>query len=161
MQGPLRPYIFIYALLIATFAGCNKPMNAQENNKIIKEGIIGQLIWIEGNQMPSVGFEGQEIPAGQPVQREVHIYELTKTSQVEQKDNFYTNIQTELVKTVMSDKNGVFKVSLPPGKYSLFVKEPKGLFANLFDGYGQIMPVEVYKDEVNQIAIQINYMASF
>ena len=161
MQQPFKKTLILFFILTAFLTACNKPMNAQENNKIVKEGIVGQLIWLEGNLMPVIGFEDREASAGQPVQREVHIYEATKTAQAEQNENFYSNIKTELIKTVMSDKNGIFKVSLPPGKYSIFVKEPKGLFANISDGYGYIMPVEVFKDEVTQTTIKINYMASY
>jgi len=135
-------------------------MNAQENNKIVKQGVAGRLVWLEGNLMPSIEG-GANTPAGQAVQREVHIYEVTKTSEAQQSDNFYSNIQTNLVKVVMSEKNGFFKASLEPGQYSLFVKEPKGLFANIFDAYGHIMPIEVLEDEVTEVTININYMAAY
>lgn len=153
-------YIFFILALTTLLTSCNKSMNAQDN-KVVKQGIAGRLIWLEGNLMPSIEQEGQNAPAGQPVQREVHIYEVTKTSQADQHENFYSNIQTNLVKVVMSEKNGFFKASLEPGQYSLFVKEPKGLFANLFDGYGHIMPVEVIEDEVTEVTIKINYMAAY
>lgn len=136
-------------------------MNAQNSSKVVKQGIVGQLIWLEGNLMPTIEGSGRDIPKGQPVQREVYIYPLTKTSQAERNENFYDNIQTELITKVMSDQNGIFKVSLEPGKYSVFVKEQKGLFANIFDGYGNIMPVEVYQDEVTQMTIEINYKAAY
>ncbi len=153
-------FTFFIFVLTAFLISCNKPMNAQENNKIVKQGIVGRLLWLEGNLMPSIEGGGN-IPAGQPVQREVHIYEVTKMSEAEQHENFYSNIQTNLVKVVMSEKNGFFKTSLEPGQYSLFVKEPKGLFANIFDAYGHIMPVEVLEDEVTEVTININYMAAY
>ncbi len=152
-------YLFIFAF--ATFLiSCNKPMNAQENNKAVKQGVMGRLVWLEGNLMPSIEAGGNA-PAGQPVQREVHIYEVTKISEAEQSENFYKNIQTKLVKVVMSEKNGFFRTALEPGQYSFFVKEPKGLFANIFDAYGHIMPVEVIEDEVAEVTININYMAAY
>ena len=135
-------------------------MNAQENNKAVKQGVMGRLVWLEGNLMPSIEAGGNA-PAGQPVQREVHIYEVTKISEAEQSENFYKNIQTKLVKVVMSEKNGFFRTALEPGQYSFFVKEPKGLFANIFDAYGHIMPVEVMEDEVTEVTININYMAAY
>lgn len=153
-------FTFFIFLLTAFLISCNKPMNAQEKNKVVKQGVAGRLLWLEGNLMPSIEGGGNNA-AGQPVQREVHIYEATKMSEATQTENFYNNIQTKLVKVVMSEKNGFFKASLEPGQYSLFVKEPKGLFANIFDAYGYIMPVEVIEDEVTEVTININYMAAY
>lgn len=150
----------VLTLSIIFLFSCSKAMQQQNHTKVLKEGIAGQLIWLEGNLMPTID-DSRTLPKGQPVQREVHIYALTKTSEAERDESFYKNIQTELIQKVMSDKNGLFKISLPPGKYSLFVKETQGLFANIFDGYGNIMPVEVYKDEVTTVRIEINYMAAY
>jgi len=136
-------------------------MSSETSNKPIKQGIVGQLIWLEGNLMPTTDTEGRAIPPGQTVQREVVVYELTKTSQTKSENNFYSDIQTKLVAEVMSNQYGIFRIPLEPGKYSIFVKEPKGLFANSFDGYGHIMPVEVFKDELTEVKIEINYMASY
>ena len=160
MNQTVSKGVFVVILLLMFLYSCNKAMSNQESSKL-KQGISGQLIWLEGNVMPSVETAGQPNPQGQPVQREVYVYELTKTSEAERKDQFYSNIQTTLVKKLMSEPDGSFKVPLPPGKYSVFVKEPRGLFANLFDGYGNIMPVEVYEDEFTEVTIEINYMAAY
>lgn len=157
----LNPSISILAFLSILSFSCSKAMNTEDSSKPIKQGIIGQLIWLEGNLMPTPEANARAIPQGQTVQRQVVIYEITKTSQAKKDGNFYSDIETKLVKEVMSDKNGIFRVSLEPGKYSLFVKEPQGLFANVFDGYGHIMPVEVFKDEITEVKIEINYMAAY
>lgn len=149
----------LFILSGALLLSCNKSMQ-QSSTKPLKEGILGQLVWLEGNLMPTIGND-REIPKGQPVQREVLVYELTKTGEAAKEGHFYQNIQTELIQKVMSDKHGIFRLHLPPGKYSIFVKESEGLFANMFDGYGHIMPVEVFKDEVTPVTIEINYMAAY
>ena|SRR5690554_6171275 len=157
---PMALKNILLTLSVVFLCSCSKSMQQQNNTKILKEGIAGQLIWLEGNLMPTID-DSRTLPKGQPVQREVHIYALTKTSEAEREDGFYKAVQTELIQKVMSDKNGIFKASLPPGKYSIFVKESQGLFANSFDGYGNITPVEVFKDEVTTISIEINYMAAY
>ena len=74
---------------------------------------------------------------------------------------FHTNIQTNLVTKVETDADGNFAVSLEPGVYSLFTKEEKGLYANLFDGENNIYPVEVQEGQVSHIEFLINYEASY
>lgn len=152
-------YIIATAALCGAIMSCNKS-TSQSSSRPLKEGIVGQLVWLEGNLMPTIDSD-REIPKGQPVQREVLVYELTKTKEAEKEGHFYHTVQTELIQKVMSDKRGIFKLHLPPGKYSIFVKEPNGLFANIFDGYGNIMPVEVFQNEVTPITIEINYMAAY
>lgn len=156
-----RLYSTSLAIILAgvLLFSCNRSMQ-QSSSKPLKEGIVGQLVWLEGNLMPTIDSD-REMPKGQPVQREVHVYELTKTKEAEKEGHFYHKVHTELVQKVMSDSRGIFKLHLPPGKYSIFVKEPDGLFANIFDGYGHIMPVEVFQNEVTPITIEINYMAAY
>ncbi len=135
-------YIIATAALCGAIMSCNKS-TSQSSSRPLKEGIVGQLVWLEGNLMPTIDSD-REIPKGQPVQREVLVYELTKTKEAEKEGHFYHTVQTELIQKVMSDKRGIFKLHL-----------------NIFDGYGNIMPVEVFKDEVTPITIEINYMAAY
>jgi hypothetical protein len=124
-----------------------------------QQGIKGSVIWVSGNQMP-----GPDKPTSQPKQiaREVHIYPAISMNQVTAIDGvFFTEIKTPLIKKVKSKKDGSFCVKLPPGEYSLFVKEPKGLFANSFDGQGRIQCVTVKQGEYSNITIQVNYEAAY
>ncbi|MFD2513119.1 carboxypeptidase-like regulatory domain-containing protein [Pontibacter locisalis] len=125
----------------------------------IEQGIKGQVLWQAGNQMPSPDAPPSK---GRGVQRTLYIYELTNSNQTKTTDGvFHTNIQTNLVTQVVTDANGNFAVSLKPGKYSLFSKEEKGLFANLLDGEMNIYPVEVKKGQVTNVEFLINYQASY
>ncbi|WP_299826289.1 carboxypeptidase-like regulatory domain-containing protein [uncultured Pontibacter sp.] len=132
---------------------------AQEQQAPIEQGIAGKVLWQAGNLMPS-----PDAPISQPshVQRTLYVYELTKGNQVKTTDGvFHTDIQTNLVTQVVTDANGNFAVTLKPGKYSLFSKEEKGLFANLFDGEMNINPVEVKQGQVTNVEFLINYQASY
>ena len=113
----------------------------------------------EGNFMP-----GPNRPSPTKEQfavREIMVYELTNTSQVKMQNGLYQDITTKQIAKVTSAPDGSFEIALKPGKYSLFSKEPAGLFANLLDGDGNIFPVEVQTNQVTPIDFIIDYKASY
>ncbi len=132
----------------------------------VTQGVAGRVLWIEGNQMPTIVDEnnpGQTRQRSEPtgVEREVYFYELTPMDQATGNGVFFSDVQTKLVEKVKTDEEGNFAVSLPVGKYSVFVKEEQGLFANSMDGQGNINPVEVNKDEITPIKLEVNYKAAY
>lgn len=123
-----------------------------------KQGLCGKVVWTSGNQMPGP----DRIESGSSgVVREVYIYEVTSTSDVEDKGGFYADIKTKLIKKVKSKKDGSFSAKLPEGTYSVFVKEPEGLWANIFNGQGHINPVTVTTKNWTTLTITINYQAAY
>jgi hypothetical protein len=125
----------------------------------VTQGLTGRITWYEGDRMP-----GMNRPAspGLPVSRTIFVYELTNKNEALSGDGiFYINIMTRLVKKVKSDEAGKFSLTLRPGKYSVFVKEEKGLFASVLDGAGNINPVVVYKDSTTGMNIRIDYKATY
>ena len=123
------------------------------------QGIKGQVFWVSGNQMPGPNVS-KTPPKG--VQREIHIYELTTTKQVElTTKGFFKNFSTELIMTITTKQDGSFKVKLPAGSYSVFVKESEGLYANLFDENNAINPVHVVSKEYVWLPITVNYQAAY
>ena len=137
----------VIILILTTTASC-----------MSQQGITGKVVWISGNQMPGPGNENK--PA-KPVQRELHIYKPTSLDQVKRLNGFYTDVQTEFVAKVVSNDKGAFTVALPPGEYSVFTKEPAGLFANMFDGHGRIHVIEVKPQNFTEITFQVNYEAAY
>ena len=123
-----------------------------------KQGIKGQVFWLSGNQMP--GPE-KKIPPYQGIIREVVIYPEIKLNDTKQTDGFFTDIQGMPVASVASKADGSFRIKLPPGNYSVFVKESKGLFANLFDGRGIINPITVKPKKYTWITLTIDYEAVY
>lgn len=141
-------------------------MSNRCSSEDVTQGIAGKVLWIEGNQMPSVIDEKnpqntRQHPAPKGIEREVHIYELTTMGQANANGVFFSDIQTRLVEKVKTDEEGNFAVSLPAGTYSVFVQEEEGLFANKMDGQGNINPVEVNKDAITQLTLEVNYMAAY
>ena len=111
--------------------------------------------------MPSIGSDTPDKSKGTPIQRQIYIYALTNRDQTEISGRFFSKINNELITTVQSNQQGVFSVELSPGKYSILVKEEKGLYANLFDGQGNIHPVEVKDNNVTEIIIKVDYEAFY
>jgi hypothetical protein len=123
-----------------------------------KQGIKGEVFWLSGNQMPG---PGQEMAPKLGAKREIYIYELTTLKDAEQHDTFFFDVKTKLIAKTLSRDDGRFKAKLPPGKYSLFIKEPKGLFANLFTRAGEINPVTVKVKKYTWISITVDYEATY
>ena len=125
----------------------------------VSQGITGQVIWYEGDLMPGIGKEPAE---GKPIQREILIYEATSPHQAEvHEGQFYSGLKSKLVQKAISDEDGRFIVALEPGTYSVFVKEPDGLFANRFDQAGIINPVTINRNELVNILIKVDYKAAY
>ena len=129
------------------------------SEKDIQQGICGSIVWKSGNLMPSPDHEPVK---AKPVQRELCVYELTNIAEATLQNGFYTAIVKSKIKSVKSDADGKFCLDLPEGEYSLFVKEgDKGLYANSFDGKGNIFPVKVSKDKVSIIVFMVDYQAAY
>jgi hypothetical protein len=126
-----------------------------------KGGIKGMIYLVKGNQMPS---PDQMLPPKKPLQTTLYIYELTNIDQVTRAEAhapFYTAINTKLIKQVNSDTKGEFKVKLPPGQYSLFIKKDDRFYANLFDEKNNIAPVTVAKGKFTEVEVRADYDAVY
>ena len=100
---------------------------------------------------------------GTPAQRDVLIFPLLNMSQFDAGENGFINSVRGVkpVKTVKSGKDGKFCVSLPVGRYSVVVREPKGLYANSFDSQNNINPINVEKNHRSSIKVEITHQAVF
>lgn len=123
-----------------------------------KEGIKGQVFWISGNQQPG---PGSQVSPAQGTIREIFIYKAATLKDVNQKDQYFFEINTELISKVMSEEDGSFKVKLPPGEYSVFTKEQKGLFANVIDHNGCVSCVSVRPKRYSWVTISVDYEATY
>lgn len=159
-------YIFAYLFSTISMVSCQKANNAvqKDTSEImdcssnIKQGINGKLFWSEGNLMPGPGIPQA---SGKGIKREMLIYELTSLKQVKKEGYFFKDISQKLIAQTSSDNNGCFSMELEPGEYSIFSKEDGGLYANEFDGQGNIFKVEVKKNQVTDIVFRINYKARY
>lgn len=123
-----------------------------------KQGISGKVFWLSGNQMPSPALNSTP---QQGAAREIFIYKITSVNDATQNGNFFSDMKTELVGKTFSDYEGSFKIKLPPGEYSVLVKEPQGLFANSFDKENKINAVVVKPGKFSWVTINIDYEAAY
>lgn len=124
------------------------------------QGIEGHVYRVSGNQMPS---PDKKPTAPKGIRTTLYIYELTNLTQVSRQghSSFYSAIRTKLVKKIKTDSTGYFKIELPAGHYSVFVKKGTQFYANLFDGNNNIYPVEVTPQKMTTIEFKVDYDASY
>ncbi len=119
-----------------------------------RQGVQGQLFWVNGNLTTET--EKKHIPQHGMV-REIFVYELATPSEVELEEGLFVKVHTKLAARGFCKVDGSFKIKLEPGRYSIFVKEDKGLYANVFDNENHISPVTVLPRKYSWITISINY----
>ena len=135
----------------------------------VREGISGYVRFWEGDFMPT--FPGDERDGKvYPVVRQVLFFTPilsadAEYSLVEVEPGLFVDlvigVPVEPVAMVWSDVEGYFEVSLPPGRYSILVRECGYLYANMLDGDGYIFPVEVTDGELTSVQFDITYMATY
>ncbi len=115
---------------------------------------MGNIKTIEGNMMPSVGKQNNSKTI--ITRKQILIYKLLNTEEIKANGNYYDYPKSNAINKVKTNKQGNYKIALPIGKYSVFVNDKKGLFANKYDGLGFVNPVEVKKDQLTNFDITID-----
>ena len=155
MKTTLTAIIILTLFLISCKSGEQLPNYGIDTSM---EGIKGEVLWVEGNQM--LGPDKVENkPEG--IQRELYVFRLTNKTQADGEGSIYKNIQTELVRKIVTDMNGSFILALQPGEYSVFVREENGYFASNTDGNGNLNPVLVEDGKFTDLSIKVNYRAAY
>jgi hypothetical protein len=141
--------------------GLPKPIKSNCTN-IYKEGVRGQVTFIEGNHMPTPDTN-YTFPKKE-VRRYLGVFAPTpvsKTTNAAGDLTFFSDIKTKCLYLIQTDKKGCFFHPIPAGKYSIMVWEEGQWYSNAFDGDNIINPVTVEKGKVTQFDIQINYKAVY
>ncbi|UKJ07221.1 hypothetical protein [Solitalea lacus] len=151
----MKSIVFTFYCTVLLLFSIEESANAQSQT-----GVYGIVVFKSGNQMPSPDIP-KEQRGGKAVRRSIYIYELTNVNETKAEGVFYSELKTKLIKQVKSDKNGRFSAKLKPGKYSVFVKEEKGLFANMSDGDQNICPIIVKNGQMTELNLVIDYNAAY
>lgn len=137
------------------------PIPADNSSRVtITQGVWGDVLFFSGDFSTSLNDGKIE-----PVPRKLYIYEPTRPAQVSlvrrERGSFIRKVQTKLVDSTASDESGFYQLSLPPGRYSLFVDEDSAYYANHISSKGYLADFEVYKDRVTYFRIKIAYDADY
>lgn len=164
------PQVSYFAALMVLAFGCtnmpgprgprDEPSCSRRSPKPkITEGITGVVCFSQGNFMPGSSRRGGVI---EPVRRTIEIHAGTIDGVAAAAgQTFWTSVPTPLIATVTSGDDGWFEVAVPPGTYSLFVRESGRLYANGTNGDGIITAVEVVAGTVARTRLDIRYKASY
>ena len=125
-----------------------QPFSAQQ------QGIEGIVQRAEGNHMPSPKFRPGP-PSG--VRATVCIFGLTNESQVTKTGTpgSYSAVHTRLFRQTDTDDSGHFRVILPPGTYSVFIKKGPLFYATRRDEKNNIAPVEVLPGKMARVECRV------
>ena len=139
-------------MIVATLNAACFQHKAQKTNLVPKQGIIGYVLKISGNRMPTVGVR-PSVPKG--IMATVCVFQKTNISQTERLGSTpnYSAIHTQLIATAQTDSAGKFMVFLPIGTYSVFIKKQNGYYANRFDENNNINVVVVDKNKLTEATL--------
>ncbi len=154
----MKQILFLIFFITAVISGCSLVKTTKTT--IVRQGISGLVTAVTGNQMPMKGVDPMP-PKG--LAAIIYVYEQTNLSQVTKsnKTGIYTAIQTKRLATIKTDSVGTFRIALPVGKYSLFIKSRESYFANDFDQFNNICLVEVEAQKWTTARIVLNSAASY
>ncbi len=155
----MKATIIIMSLFILGACQAQKNVHVHEG----ESGIKGKIIWVSGNQMPTIQPDGQAPLKKEPqgIVRTIEIYAALKTTDLKGDGSFFEKPSVEPAAIVTSNEKGEFHCHLSPGKYSVFTVEPQGRFANSFDGQNFVQPVVVNEAKFSEITIEVNYSAAY
>ena len=162
----MKQNLFTLFILSLTFLGCSttKTQSSATQNQpstIALQGISGYVLYTTGNQMPMKGAVIHKLLT--PLQCTLVIFEPTniRNTDPQTPTNIYTSIHTKQVASVNSDSTGFFKIQLPIGKYSLFIKQGDQFFANMFDQFNNIALFEVLPSKFTEVKLTVNKAAAY
>lgn len=145
--------IFSGIVIILLTTACSA-INANRQSKI-KQGITGRVTIQSGNYFPS---PNRPTPKPKGLMTVVYVYEKTNIIQTEIKDAapLFKLVKSKLITQTNTDSAGYFKIALPIGSYSLFVKKGNAYYANNFDKQNNINVFIVEKKKVTTVSINDN-----
>ncbi|MCM0081131.1 carboxypeptidase-like regulatory domain-containing protein [Geomonas sp. Red32] len=160
LSSVLKFVLLIVLFVTVAIDACGETPLATTPKLTINQGIFGVVRFWKGDFQP---FDSEKHSSISPVQREVLAYKVITIRDIDPfwSGPFLTQIPGELVGKTSSDASGFYEMSLPPGVYSVIIKEGSNYYINRFGGYGLVNPVQVVPGAVVNLDINIQYQAAF
>ncbi len=160
----MRKLLIITLLLtitMATFA--QRPARRKARLAPGLTQLCGTVLEMRGNRMPAPNPSlATSTAAGTPLVREVLVFPVMSLDSVSQDESgFFTNVTAKPIATIMSNQAGKFCLTLPAGQYSVLIREPKGLYANLFDTKNRINTAIVQAGKTATMTILVSHSATY
>ncbi|MFM8314814.1 MAG: hypothetical protein ACKOA8_11060 [Deltaproteobacteria bacterium] len=114
------------------------PNPVKRTPAVLESTLSGRVERWSGNHMPTRGAI-TEASKTQPLQTKVYIFKGKVKSNGPTLE--FSSDTQKVFAVVNSDKNGSFKVQLPPGEYTVFAEIEGKLYKNSFDGLGNFSTV--------------------
>ena len=156
----------LIACVCLLFSACSGPAASFKTSSsnlqkklTIAQGVYGFVVFKEGyfdtdNHLQSEGIE-------RGVERKIYIYPRINIHAVDLSEGDYlNNIYVPCIDSVNSDESGFFQKKMLPGKYSLVIIENNRYYSKL-DENGEYFPVEILKDSVTQVLLDVDYKAIY
>lgn len=154
----MKPILFSLFILSLTIFSCSTTKT--QPNSPSMQGITGFVYEAKGNQMP---MKGAPKNSPKPLQCTVLVFEPTNMTDVEpaSASTLYTRVRSRQVASVDTDSMGYFKINLPIGKYSLFIRKGDRFYANSFDEFNNIALFEVLDSKFSEAKLTVNKAATY
>jgi hypothetical protein len=165
-----RSFLLMAILFILSGCGSNSsgtqvpsPPPTNESKVTITKGVWGNVLFWEGNFMPRPVESGSSSGKITPVIRNILVCQATTMTEMSPYGSgpLFSQLPSTIIAETSSDETGFYQVALPPGTYSVFVKEGPVFYANSVDKLERVNPVEVLPGKVTKLQLNIQYKAYF
>jgi hypothetical protein len=158
MNRPTIRHLRFWLPVLLSLAALSFAMGKKEK---ADTGIRGKVeIW-EGNFMPMTDPNTTKNQVKPGAGRKVRVFDAVKADSESARKIALGESGPSPVKEVVCNDEGEFTVNLKPGKYSVFVAEGTGWYANAFDGEGYQGAVTVEAGKLADLTIKITKKAVF
>lgn len=140
----------VFVLLSAALFSCSSA-------KVL---VAGKVQRIMGNQMPSPDLAKEE-PVG--FSTTVYFFEPTLVNMglPTGEQGVFMMTDKKLVAKVLAEKDGIFKLKLKPGKYSVLLGKDGQYYSNISDLEGLINPIEINKSSKKPLVLKADWGAIY
>ncbi|MBD3403901.1 hypothetical protein GF420_13490 [candidate division GN15 bacterium] len=129
----------------------------------LEQGVFGTVEFWSGDFMP---VTDPDAPSGsvEPVERTLYVFAGAAFDDVvvdpQRGSGFYLDVHTRLIDSARSHADGSYRIALPAGAYSVFVREFDRYYASTSNGT-HIGGVRVDSGEAVEHVVKITYKATF